>query len=209
MISTDISIWIQAILVIMMLSWLFKESIITRVPEHIYLGALNAVTFIVGINALWGYIITIPSHPTYIIPIIVSLFLFVPIVGRATWLGRYPVAIMAGTGIGLVVSRMSYTNIAGQILPTIAIIGSTPFNTASNVLMAIIVICTMVMFIFTWEPKSRGASVTMGGIRTFAQYTFMVLCGVAYASYLVARITSLITAITTYIWLNWLGIGIT
>jgi hypothetical protein len=88
-------------------SYIFKGwNIFFTTSEHVYLAGNTAIVLFTMINTLWssGFQPLTQGRITLIIPILIGILYFTRLT-RYRWLSRYPVAVLGGIGLGLIVAQ--------------------------------------------------------------------------------------------------------
>ncbi len=197
-ISTNIWIWIAALLTLAIYSFLYKDNIFYKFAEKL----------LVGISI--GYILSVYWHNTIIakvwnplvhdkdfliiIPLILGLLMFSRLIPKYAHFSRIPIAFVVGVGTGMSVPS-SFENLFKQVQ------GTMPAEfTINNVIIIVGVISTLVYFFFSVEHKGFVGKVSRVGI-TF----LMIAFGAAFGATIMARISLFIGRIQ-FILGDWLGL---
>ena len=194
--STSLSIWIGAILVLMTLTFLYKDTIIFRFVERTMVGAAighYVVVALKNINDLGVAIL--PKDPLVIVPIVLGLLLFARFHKTYHWLTRYGVAVLVGIGTGLTFRAIIVAQFISQLQATIL-----NLTTVDNIIIFFGVLCTVAFFIFTIEPKGPLRHIPRIGL-----WFMMIAFGVSFGGALIGRVTYIVSAIR-FLLFEWLGI---
>ncbi len=203
--TTDIWIWIAALLTLMIFSFLFKDNPFYKFAEHLFVGVAN------------GYYIAFYWHNAlkpnlfeplgagnllYIIPLLLGLMFFTRFIPKISWLVRIPIGFMIGwfAGIsipahfqafllkqleGTIVTPQSFTNFIQGIWAVIILVG---------------VICTLVYFYFSREHKGILKPMSRLGV-----IFIMIGFGASFGYTVMARVSLLIGRIQ-FLLGPWLGL---
>lgn len=205
-ISTDIWVWVAAILTLAVFSFLYRENPFYRAAEHLFVGVSN------------GYFITFTWHrilvPSLIDPVshgqklwliavaFVGALYFTRFIPKLSWLVRIPIAIFLGYGSGMSLLRSVEAGIIEQVKATIVTRAS--FANWQAGLWAIIiligVVCTITYFFFSAERKGVLKPISYVGI-----IFVMVGFGASFGYTVMARI-SLFIGRLQFLLGDWLGL---
>lgn len=197
-ISTNIWIWIAALLTLSIYSFLYKDNMFYKFAEKL----------LVGISI--GYYLSVYWHNTIIakvynplvhdknfwviIPLLLGLLMFSRLVRGQGHLSRIPIAFVVGASTGIAVPS-SFENLMKQVQGTMP----TTF-TVGNFVIIIGVISTLVYFFFSLEHKGFIGKVSRVGI-TF----IMIAFGAAFGATIMARVSLFIGRIQ-FLLHDWLGV---
>ena len=183
--ATVTQLWLAAILMVFMYTFLFKETHLYRIAEHVFIGASAANVFVMGLGFIYaGSISRIArGNLAYVIPLVLGLLMFTTFSKKSYWLSRYAVAIMVGVGTGLTLRATPSAQILGQIIPTLSIIGRDLYATLNNILILVAAVTAVSYFIFTREHKGPlGVSTKLG------RYFMLVAFGASYGGTVMTRL---------------------
>jgi len=173
---------VGAFMMICVFSLLYKENPLSRVAEHALIGVAAGYTFVTN---FWFIINTgvkgiFNGNPQYIIALILGALLFANLSKRWSWLSRYGLALITGTGVALAISRVVLTDILNQVAvvvePFLSL--SSPFEIFNSVLMLAITVSVLSYFLFTAKARPE----QIGVVNKFGRYAMMVSFGVAYGT---------------------------
>jgi len=196
--STDIGVWIAALLTLGILSFLYKDNPFYKVAESIFIGVSAAYWFVYMIyNVIkpnlyenlqaghWWY------APAGILGVMM-LFRLIPKVG---WLSRWAIAFMIGTGAGFNFILYLQSNVMKQMRGTLA-----PLNSLGNVIMIVGVVTGLIYFFFSAEHKGL-----LGGAAKVGIWFIMVSFGASFGYTVMARVSLLIGRMH-FLFSDWLGL---
>jgi hypothetical protein len=177
--------WTFALFSLAILSYLWKLNFVYKIAETFAVGSLLAHTFI----STWtGSIEGICLNPLMagnvlrIIPLIFGLLAFTRLSRRYAWISRYPTALLAGVGIGVMFGATFDAQILTQLAMTAQGFIDKDFFSAAVILVG--VFATLTYFIYTQEHTGAlGISARLG--RIFAMFSF----GMNYAAELIWYVT--------------------
>jgi hypothetical protein len=209
MVSTDIGIWVGAILTLCILSYFTsgKQNIAFRFAQStvlgISIGYIIVLVFVKQLNSLAISKIA-TGNIIYIIPIILGLLMYSKFVPQYRYLARIPIAWVVALGLGLGARGTLQSNILIQIMSTakLPIVGVDLFTSFSNIVYIISLVSTIVFFFFTLNPKMQQ---TLKPVSTLGRYFLMVFFGITFGSTFMSRVT-LIVGVVSVLLQKWLGI---
>lgn len=177
--------WAFALFTIAILSYLWKLNYVYKIAETFSVGSLLAHTFV---NTWTGSIEGICLKPLMsgtvvrIVPLIFGLLIFTRLSRQYAWISRYPTALLAGVGMGV----MFGATFDAQVLTQISMTASSfvEKDAFSAVVILVGVFVTLTYFIYTQEHTGAlGISARLG--RIFAMFSF----GMNYAAELIWYLT--------------------
>jgi len=167
------------------LSFLFKENIVYRLVEHIYVGFAAGHSIISAIVSLRdNTFIPMVTKQLWIniIPILLGLVLFLRFFKQTRFASRWAIAFLLGSTVGLGMAGAPLTinrNLQYSILA---------FTNLDNIVLTIAVITAMIPFIFT-EKIIKAGGAPLRYINTIGRIFIMVYLGGAFATTTMSRIT--------------------
>jgi len=197
--STDLWIWIAALLTLCIFSFLYKDNPFYKFAEHLLVGVSvgYAITFYFW-NALipkvWKPLV-IRGEYQVIFPLILGLLCFSIFWPKISWFIRYPLAFTMGTYCGMAVPRHFQARIFQQLQGTM--ISSLSL---SNIIMVVGVIATLTYFFFSLEHKG-----VLGKVAKLGIWYIMLAFGAAFGYTVMARI-SLFIGRLQFLLHDWLGL---
>ncbi|MFO8061930.1 MAG: hypothetical protein R6U31_03290 [bacterium] len=197
-ISTNIWVWIAALLTLAIYSFLYKDNVFYKIAEKILVGVsigylLSVYWHNTIIAKVWNPLVQ-DKNFLVIIPLILGLLMFSRLFRGRAYISRIPIAFVVGTGTGMAVPS-SFENLFKQVqgtMPTVFSVG--------NIVILIGVITTLVYFFFSLEHKGFIGKVSRVGI-TFIMIGF----GAAFGATIMARISLFIGRIQ-FLLSDWLGV---
>ncbi|MEO0087606.1 MAG: hypothetical protein ABIK90_06000 [candidate division WOR-3 bacterium] len=204
--STDIWVWIAALLTLGIFSFLYKDNPFYRFCEHLFVGITN------------GYAITFYWHrilvPSLINPVsrgeklyllifaFIGALYFTRFIPRLSWLVRIPIAFVLGYGAGAAIPRTIEASIIEQTKATILQRSNflNLFDGISSIIIFFGVIATIIYFFFSTERRGILKHLSYSGI-----IFIMLGFGASFGYTVMARISLLIGRLT-FLLRDWLGI---
>jgi hypothetical protein len=207
--------WISAALVVWIYSFAYRDNVLYKLAEHIFLGTAAGYSIALALDSLNRVLIrpAVTSPGTfwatswhYIIPVILGVLMFAKYSRRYYWLARYAVAVNLAVGTGLALRTVPVANIVRQITATILPLwGSDPVKVVNNWLMVLITVGGLTYFLFTIFPRRvEGAppSPTYQVYRALYYigiYGMMVGFGALFANTIMTRVGFLISVYLIYL----------
>lgn len=206
MISTDLLIWVSAILTIMVYSFLYKETYLFRFVEHLFIGTATGNLVVLSYKNISDMAISplLVGEFGWIIPIVLGIFLFARFSRKYFWISRYPAAYMVGVGTGLALRTYTHAQFTQQIIATLQpITGVDSLTAFNNVLILLIVVSIVFYFVFSARVRtSNSASRSIGRIgRIVVMFSF----GATYGTTVATRMAYLIGRLQ-FLLIDWLGL---
>ena len=209
MVSTDVGIWIGAILTLCCYSYYIsnKQNAAFRFAQSTLVGASlgMSIVLIIAKNVDQLALLKIRQGDwTYAIPVVLGLLIYFRFVPRREYLARIPVAIIVSAALGLAARATMDSEVFRMISGTanLLIRGVSPFDAFSNTVVIFGVLVTISYFFFTLNPKVAGK---LGPVNTLGRYFLMIYFGSKYGSTLLSRMTFLLGRLQFLVF-DWLGI---
>jgi hypothetical protein len=196
-ISSDPRAWIGAIMILCIYSFLWKENLVFRLAEHIYIGAGAGHALSVGFNTIktTAWIPFTKGTFILIIPLVLGALLYTRFVKRWAWISRLCLAIPVGLGIGLSLRSLPAAQITSQIK-----ISMLPLTTFDNIVIVVGVVGTLVFFFFTTKPNPVTRTLATAG-----KWTMMITFGLTFATSVFGQMAIYMGALERVMG-NWLGL---
>lgn len=195
--STDIIVWIGAIVTLGAFSYLFKENSVYRAIESIYVGAAAGYAITIGYNNLilkaWQPV-TEKGQFQVIIPVLLGLLLFGPYFGsNLGWTRRYPLSFIIGIGAGITIRSAIIEQLVKQMGATVL-----PLTSLNNIVIVVGVLATLSYFFFTFKPTR-----VLAGTSDLGKWIIMITFGAAFGNAVMGRI-SLVIGRVQFIFRDWI-----
>ena len=204
MISTDLTVWIAAILTLFTFSFLIKSTLLYKIAEYTSIGVAMGNSILMAWNSLYSSgIYPISQGQLFIIPpLVVGLLLFTTLGRKYAYAARYPMSWMVAVGVGLAMRTIPQSaillNIIGNISPFTKSLTSVDFF--NNVLVIVIFLFVLSYFLFTIKTnKVLDNSFKVG------RFLIMATFGATYGGHIGTRLTFIIDRVQ-YILITWLGL---
>jgi hypothetical protein len=192
-VSTDIGVWIAALLTLFIFSFLFKDNTFYKLAEHLFVGV--SAGYYVALQ-WWSVIypncikpVSAGQNLMMAIPGVLGVMLFSRFVPRTAWVSRWPLAVIIGAYAGIKTTGHAQADLVEQVnaslLPLWGQVSLVEgFN---NLLFLLGLMSTLVFFFFSMEHKGPVKATARLGI-----WFLMVSFGAAYGFTVMARVSLLI-----------------
>ena len=179
-------------------SYLYGDNFFYKSAEHIFVGVSAGYIFAI---TFWDQIYPnllgrlLPSYIdagydfdiSYIIPLILGIFMILRLVPSLSWLARISIAYIVGMAAGLKFYVFINSNILFQIKSSAIDFSLSYFEIFNQFIILIGVICGLVYFFFSKEHKG-----TIGKISKLGVYFLMIKFGASFGFAVMGRISLLI-----------------
>jgi len=191
-------------LTLMAYSFLYRENRVSRIAEHIYLGAATGYGAVLSAKYVYDNAVVPLSkgNTVWAIPLLFSLLLYFYFSKKHFWLYRLPTAAIIGVGTGIVVAADFRTRLTEQIKATFLplFVANNPYETINNLIIIFGVIGALIFFYFSKEFK--GPTKTLAD---FGKYIIMITFGASFGQTFMARISLIIGRVQSlYVWPAWI-----
>lgn len=206
-ISTNIWVWIAALLTLMIYSFLYKENPFYRFAEHIFMGLSIGYAMVViwcnyVIPNIYRPLFYAPHQWSLIFPILLGMMTFGIFSEKYNWLIKYPLAFYiagyAGVGIPVMLQAFVLRQVEASFLTPDKF--SSVFNSVNTILIFVGIMTTLIYFYFSKKREHGFGAAAQVGI-----VFIMVAFGAAFGYTVMARISLLIGRMQFLIH-DWLGI---
>jgi hypothetical protein len=200
-----IGVWIAALLTLAIYSFLYKDNPFYKVAEHIFVGVSAGYwAVILWFDFTWPNLfepLINEGQFINILPIVVGLMMFAPLIPKISWLVRIPLTFTMGVAMALVITQRIQGEIFPQLQATFLPLSGVSFAVfISNLLIIIGVIATLIYFYFSKEHKGILGIGAKVGI-----WFMMIAFGASFGYTVMARISLLIGRVY-FLLHNWLGV---
>jgi hypothetical protein len=208
--SSDISIWIGALLTLGIFSFLYKDNPVYKFCEHLFVG-VSAGYYVVltmissvypnMIQPLFGHF-SEGRNFLLLIPLILGIMLFSRFFPRGDWLSRWPIAFILGVYPALRITGFAQGDLVEQVHGTMLPlwVPGDAGTTINNWLLVGGLLATLIFFFFSKEHKGA-----LGGSARVGIYFLMVSFGASYGYTVMARVSLLIGRVM-FLLDDWLGL---
>ena len=207
-----VGVWVAAILTLMVYSHLVKDNPLSRLAEHLFVGAAVGYAAVLAYhNVLWPRLIrpllTDPqANLALVVPAALAVLLLVRPIAPLRALASLPLAVIVGVGAALAIAGA----VAGSLIPQaratmLSLNPQQPVDSLiNNTLIIIGVVSTVLSFFFT----AKQSSVAGSGLRVAAvigKWTMILAFGAVFASTVTARL-ALLVGRAQFLLGDWLGL---
>jgi hypothetical protein len=206
--SSDIGIWIAALLTLGIFSFLYKDNPVYKMCEHLFVG-ISAGYYVV----LQYYSVVKPNlldpmrqdfahNYLLLVPLALGILLFSRFFPKGDWLSRWSIALILGVYPALRITGFGQGDFVEQIHGTILPlwVAGNMGATIGNWILIVGLLTTLVFFFFSKEHKGP-----LGGAAKVGIYFLMVSFGASYGYTVMARISLLIGRVM-FLLHDWLGV---
>jgi len=202
--AKTIELTIAALGTLAVFTFLYKENIIYRYMEHLYIGLAAAhgaaLTYHNYLKPLFQKQMVEQGQWSLLIPFVLGLLIYLRYGPKDwIWISRLPMAFWVGYNAGYTLAFNPRT-LLGQITATfLKFSGKTFGEGLNNFIFVVVCLATLLYFLFTIR-REQGP---MKGISLFARYAFMVALGVGFSNGIMARV-SLFLGRVQFLLADWL-----
>ena len=193
-----IGAWLVVLMTLSIFSYLYGDNFFYKSAEHIFVGVSAGYIFALS---FWDQIYPnllgrlFPSFIdagydfdiSYIIPLILGIFMILRLVPSLSWLARISIAYIVGMAAGLKFYVFINSNILFQIKSSAIDLSLSYFEIFNQLIILIGVICGLIYFFFSKEHKG-----TIGKISKLGVYFLMIKFGASFGFAVMGRISLLI-----------------
>ena len=193
-----IGAWLVVLMTLSIFSYLYGDNFFYKSAEHIFVGVSAGYIFAI---TFWDQIYPnllgrlFPSFIdagydfdiSYIIPLILGVFMILRLVPSLSWLARISIAYIVGMAAGLKFYVFINSNILFQIKSSAIDFSLSYFEIFNQLIILIGVICGLIYFFFSKEHKG-----TIGKISKLGVYFLMIKFGASFGFAVMGRISLLI-----------------
>jgi hypothetical protein len=223
--STDVGVWLAALLTLAAFSFLWRDNPVYRFAEHLFVGVsagyfiiLNYWTVIVPNlleplgHAMHGDGFD-PRHHGFLasqmgdyrgwllLPAALSLLLLARLLPRGGWISRWPLAVVIGVYAGIKTTGFGQSDFVAQLQASLQPLWTGDLATSLNAILFTIGLVSSLMFFF-YSREQRGV---IGGLSRLGLVFLMVGFGAGYGYTVMSRISLLIGRFQ-FLLENWLGL---
>lgn len=193
-----LAVYLSVFLTVACFSLLYKENFWFRIAESLFLGtALGyGVAFDLKfirdqLGGKWsssGFMMI-----AFALALVVGLLWYFRFSKKYFFLYRWPLAILVGTGIGMVLKTIIFTQFLDQIMAQVSlpwIVPGNPMASLNNILLALMVPIILIYFWFTGRPSGKRGYFSY--LDKIARYVMMAGFGASFGYAVLSRYTRFI-----------------
>jgi hypothetical protein len=186
-----IGTWLAAGLTLMMFSFIYKDNVLFKFGEHLYLGL--SIGYYINVQ-YWQLMypevirrISIDHNYWVLIPVTLGIFVLLRLVPSLSWLSRTAFAFYIGGVAGYAIPNVVHNLLLKQISQTMRPFDGGYAANINQTFSLVGVVAVLTFFFFSVEHKKAVGAVSKVGL-----YFLMVGFGAAFGSTVMARISLLI-----------------
>jgi len=186
-----IGTWIAVGLTLMMFSFIYRDNVLFRIGEHLYLGI--TVGYFVNIQ-YWQVIapdvyraIRVDHNYLPLIPAILGIFILLRLVPSLAWLSRMSFALIVGGNAGLSIPNNIHGLFLPQVFETLRPFDAGLAGNLNQIIILIAVFTVIIFFFFSLEHKRLVGSISRVGL-----FFIMIGFGASFGYTVMARVSLLI-----------------
>jgi len=205
--STQLSVWLPALVTLAIFSLLYRENIYYRAVEHLLVGVGLAHSMVMGYKSIVDMAVNpmLQGKWYMIVPILLGFSLYLRWFKGLGFYSRSAVGFLMGVGTAVGLKGALQADLFGQIIST----AKLPLTNMSNVVMVVGLVGTLMHFLFittaqTGEAPMNPLSRVLLWIGSYVgRGMIMVALGSAFAYTIMARISVLIGRIQ-FLFRDWI-----
>jgi len=184
-----LGIWTGFFLTLAIYSYqLYKENVVYRLAEHIYVGIAFAVVAVTTweVTEKTAVVPLLKGDFTYLIPIALGIMMYTIFTPKFRWMSRYSVAVLVGCSLGVRTVSLIIPSIINQVISTISAPKTTALDIFNFLFVGVGTICALLYFIMTHEHRG-----VMKGSTQFGRYAIMIGLGAMFGNTILMRMAML------------------
>ena len=193
-----LGIWILVVMTLSILSYLYGDNPFYKAAEHIFVGVSAGYIFaITWWDQIWPNLFgrLFPTYvnrgfdfePSYVIPLILGIFMLLRLIPSFAWLARISIAYIVGMAAGLKFYVYLNSNVLLQIKNSTIDFNNSGLEIFNQFVILIGVISGLVYFFFSKEHSGIVGKISKIGI-----YFLMIKFGASFGFAVMGRISLLI-----------------
>ncbi len=205
-ISTNVWIWIQALLTLAIFTFLFKDNPLFKFAEHLFVGLATGYSLVlVYKNAFYPNVWVPLVHDKqyiFIVPFILGLLYITAAIPKISFMIRWPMAVLLGIGSGLSIPLSIQTYIIEQAKGSIIRPPYNGFLPWLNALILFAGVITVLLYFYFSMPHDKPGIKQASKVGLFL---LMLGFGASFGFTVMARF-SLLVGRLDFLLNQWLGI---
>lgn len=187
------AVWatLAGLLTLAIYSFLYRDNKVYRFAEHLFVGTAAGYYVAIQYRSVFRPNLVDPLRDGdvwKVIPLLLTILLFMRLLPKGQWLSRWPMGVMVGTFAGLQLIGFLQGDLIEQIRANLVSLNTGTWTTNVNHFLLIVgVLASLVYFFFSVEHKG-----TIGAISRVGIYFLMISFGASYGFTVMARISLLI-----------------
>lgn len=191
--SDIVGIWIAALLTLGIFSFLYKDNLLYKISEAIFVGLSAGFWFVTYFwdniyKQAWDGIVR-EHHYYLIVGVILGVLMLMRLVGSIGWIARWPIAFIVGATAGLKLMVFLTTDALAQVHATVSNLGTAhgSYEIVGQTVVAAGTFATLVYFFFSREHKGA-----FGGAAKCGTWILMITFGASFGYTVMSRMSLLI-----------------
>ena len=152
-----IGVWIGVFVTLMVLSFLYRESVFFRLAEYIFIGLASGYAFAASLRLFINQALNpifVDGNLTFIIPVVLGALFYAQFTKKYSSWYRLPLSLSIGYGLGVTIWSVFAEFFVRQITATmLPIINASALVTLDNVVLIAGTILSLSYFILHREQK--------------------------------------------------------
>lgn len=162
-------------------SVLFGDHILSKTMENVYMGIMSGFIFASQLNYIQDNVLGSIQNGqyVYVLAAILAIMIFSRLKSEWTWLTRYPIAIVVGTGLGLSMRAVIISDFWKQVKASMI-----PLNSINNIILVLGTITVIYYFVFStgyYKGSSKSIGQASNYIRKIGMLFLVIMVGATYA----------------------------
>jgi hypothetical protein len=177
--------------------FLWKKNILSDIAEQTFISTAIAMSLTAAAGQIRANGITplLQGKILMLAPIVLGLVVYAQFFKKYAFLQRWSVALVVGTGMGVVIVTSVETSILKNLTSTILpVVNVEPGVMLNDLLMIIATFCTVSYFLFT-RPRVG----TLGRVQHLGRYLMMIYFGASFGSFVMTRLSMFISVINIFL----------
>lgn len=187
-----LGVYVSAICVIGVLSFVWKENPYYSLMEHLFVGlaAGQAVAAAYGVIKNSALVPIASGSLSLILPVLLGLALYLRFFRHYSWIARIPSALLLGMGLGAGTAAAIASDVVVQTRVTMI-----PLSSFTNVVLVLGFLSTLSYFFFSFVPSNDSSIGLHTGLKYLSmvgRWTMMIFFGVQVGNVTAGRLSMLI-----------------
>ncbi len=191
-----LGIWVAAGLTLMMFSFIYRDNVLFKIGEHLYLGL--SVGYFINVqywNTFYPEVVSriVFDHNYWVIvPALMGVFLLLRLVPSLSWLSRWSFAFyiggFAGQAVPFILNGLLLPQLTSTLVPFVpATNAAANLANINQVIILVAVFSVLIFFFFSLEHKKAVGAVSKVGL-----FFLMLGFGAAFGTTVMARVSLLV-----------------
>jgi len=214
-VSEAFTVWIAAILTLMVYSYLLADNPLYRLTQHVFVGSSVGYATVVVIHNVLRPRLADPllqdprANWPYLVPLLLGLLLMTKARGGLAWLGNSSMAFLFGVGAALAIGGALLGSLLPQIQASwVSVWPGTAGGTSAavnNILLAVGTIGTLSYFYFTMGVRKGPISRVAKWGSSLGRWVILITLGAIFGNRVMAYLSLLIERLY-FLLGDWLGL---